>query len=134
MQHLFIPSENGQQVLNGVRGSLRSYADTVKIKSPHPILTDADVAGVELFEPPAPVAPIIPQIATRMKFWLALYQLQGLTKEMVESSLPEDIPTRIVFYEASEISRTDPVFLGMMALLEKTDAEADAVFVLADSL
>lgn len=51
MKHLFIPNKKGTHLKDGVRGNLRSFADTVNITSPHPILTATD--GITLFEQPA---------------------------------------------------------------------------------
>ena len=50
MKHLFIPNEKGTHLKDGVRGDLRSFADTVKIHSPHPVLATTD--GITLFDPP----------------------------------------------------------------------------------
>ena len=52
MQYIFIPSPKGQQVKDGVRGTLKEYADTVKIHSPHPVTSTPPEGVTDYTEPP----------------------------------------------------------------------------------
>lgn len=44
MKYLFIPNSSGTHVrtADSVRGNLRSFADTAKVVSPHPVLNNAN--------------------------------------------------------------------------------------------
>lgn len=58
MRHLFIPSPNGKQLLNGERGTLREIPDAAVISGTRPVLTTQD--GVTDYVPPPPPTPTPP--------------------------------------------------------------------------
>ena len=75
----------------------------------------------------------VPQSITK-KQGRAQLKAEGLLTavEGYIASLPSDDDTRMSYEDAGTWVRTDPSVLGMMALLKKSDADADAFFVAAD--
>ena len=75
----------------------------------------------------------VPQSITK-KQGRAQLKAEGLLTavEGYIASLPADDDTRMAYEDAGVWVRTDPSVLGMMALLKKSDADADAFFVAAD--
>lgn len=75
----------------------------------------------------------VPQSITK-KQGRAQLKAEGLLAavEGYIASLPADDDTRMAYEDAGVWVRTDPSVLGMMALLKKSDADADAFFVAAD--
>lgn len=74
----------------------------------------------------------VPQSITK-KQGRAQLKAEGLLTavEGYIASLPSDDDVRMTYEDAGTWVRTDPSVLGMMALLKKTDADADAFFVAA---
>lgn len=82
--------------------------------------------------PPAP-PPHVPQAVTRGQFILALLQLNLL--DAVETAVAAASRTIQVNYaERVEFNRSHPLIQEMAFALGKTDAEVDALFVLAATL
>jgi hypothetical protein len=78
----------------------------------------------------APAAPLVPAEVTPLQMRRAL-NTSGL-RTVVESAVaaaPQD--ARDAWEFASVIRRDDPILAGMAAALGKTDAEIDALFILA---
>lgn len=75
----------------------------------------------------------VPQVISK-KQGRAQLKAEGLLAavESYIASLPPDDDTRMAYEDSGTWVRTDPNVLGMMALLKKTDADADAFFVAAD--
>ena len=75
----------------------------------------------------------VPQSITK-KQGRAQLKAEGLLTavEGYIASPPADDDTRMAYEDAGVWVRTDPSVLGMMALLKKSDADADAFFVAAD--
>lgn len=72
----------------------------------------------------------VPQVVSRAQFILALLQLDLL--DDVESAIAQaDRATQINYSERLEFERGHPLIETMAAVLGKTDAEIDALFVLA---
>jgi hypothetical protein len=84
----------------------------------------------QFIAPPAPES-IIPQIVTRAQFKLALLSLNLL--DTVESLVAgsADRALQINWAERLEFDRNHPLVLTTAAALGKTDAEIDALFLLA---
>lgn len=75
----------------------------------------------------------VPQIVSRAQFILALLQLDLL--DDVETAIAAaDRATQINYKERLEFDRNFPLIATMGAVLGKTDAEIDALFVLAATL
>ncbi len=87
-------------------------------------------AQIDAAAPPAVNG--VPQSITK-KQGRAQLKAEGLLAavESYIASLPADDDTRMVYEDAGTWVRTDPSVLGMMTLLQKTDADADAFFVAA---
>ena len=83
---------------------------------------------------PVPVPEIqIPQIVSRAQFILALLQID-LLDEVEAAIAAADRATQINYEERLEFERSFPLIATMAAVLGKTDAEVDALFVLAATL
>jgi hypothetical protein len=81
---------------------------------------------------PAPVIPV-PQVVSRAQFILALLQIDLLDE--VEAAIAQaDRATQINYNERLEFERSFPTIATMAAVLGKTDAEIDALFMLAATL
>lgn len=79
-----------------------------------------------------PVIPV-PQVVSRAQFILALLQIDLLDE--VEAAIAQaDRATQINYNERLEFERSFPLIATMAAVLGRTDAEIDAVFVLAATL
>jgi len=77
--------------------------------------------------------PQVPQVVTRAQFILALLQIDLLDE--VEAAIAQaDRATQINYTERLEFERGFPLIATMAAVLGKTDAEIDALFVLAATL
>lgn len=88
--------------------------------------------GEKFFAPPAPTSPV-PQVVSRAQFILALLRLDLL--DDVEAAIATaDRATQINYKERLEFDRGYPLIATMAAVLGKTDAEIDALFVLAATL
>ena len=72
----------------------------------------------------------IPQVVSRAQFILALLQV-GLLDEVEAAIAAADRPTQINYKERLEFERGYPLIATMAAVLGKTDAEIDALFMLA---
>ena len=88
--------------------------------------------GETLTQPPAPPTPI-PQVVSRAKFILALLELD-LLDEVEAAIAAADRATQINYKERLEFDRNYPLIATMAAVMGKTDAEIDALFVLAATL
>ena len=87
----------------------------------------------EIFTPPPAPPPVVPQIVSRAQFILALLQIDLLDE--VEAAIAlADRATQINYQERLEFERGFPLIATMAAVLGKTDAEVDALFVLAATL
>lgn len=75
----------------------------------------------------------IPQVVSRAQFILALLQI-GLLDEVEAAIEQADRATQINYKERLEFERGFPLIATMAAVLGKTDAEIDALFVLAATL
>lgn len=75
----------------------------------------------------------IPQIVSRAQFILALLQLD-LLDEVEAAIAAADRATQINYKERLEFERSYPLIATMAAVLGKTDAEIDGLFVLAATL
>lgn len=99
----------------------------------------ANFTGYEWVDLPyaAPVItePVIqvPQIVSRAQFILALLQID-LLDEVEAAIAAADRATQINYEERLEFERSFPLIATMAAVLGKTDAEVDALFVLAATL
>ena len=77
--------------------------------------------------------PQVPQVVSRAQFILALLQIDLLDE--VEAAIDAaDRATQINYKERLEFDRSFPLIATMAAVLGKTDAEIDALFVLAATL
>lgn len=75
----------------------------------------------------------IPQVVSRAQFILALLAIDLLDE--VEAAIAlADRATQINYAERLEFDRSYPLIATMAAVLGKTDAEIDALFVLAATL
>ncbi len=84
--------------------------------------------------PPEIAAPVIvPQVVSRAQFILALLQI-GLLDEVEAAIALADRAAQINYTERLEFERGFPLIATMAAVLGKTDAEVDALFVLAATL
>ena len=78
-------------------------------------------------------AATVPSVVSRAQFILALLQIDLLDE--VESAIAAaDRATQINYKERLEFERSFPLIATMAAVLGKTDAEVDALFVLAATL
>ena len=75
----------------------------------------------------------IPQVVSRAQFILALLQLD-LLDEVEAAIAAADRATQINYKERLEFERGFPLIATMAAVLGKTDAEIDGLFVLAATL
>ena len=76
---------------------------------------------------------LVPQVVSRAQFILALLQID-LLDEVEAAIAAADRATQINYEERLEFERSFPLIATMAAVLGKTDAEVDALFVLADTL
>ena len=84
--------------------------------------------------PPEIAAPVIvPQVVSRAQFILALLQI-GLLDEVEAAIAQADRAAQINYTERLEFERGFPLIATMAAVLGKSDAEVDALFVLAATL
>ncbi len=81
---------------------------------------------------PAPVI-LVPQVVSRAQFILALLAI-GLLDEVEAAIEQADRAAQINYNERLEFERSFPLIATMAAVLGKTDAEVDALFVLAATL
>lgn len=93
-------------------------------------LTPEEVAF--LSSQPAPATPI-PQIVTRAQFKLALLDLDLLDDVDALVAASTDRALQINWAERLEFERNHPLVIATAAALGKTEAEIDALFVLAAS-
>ena len=75
----------------------------------------------------------VPQVVSRAQFILALLQLD-LLDEVEVAIAAADRATQINYKERLEFERNYPLIATMAAVLGKTDAEIDGLFVLAATL
>lgn len=85
--------------------------------------------GESFTAPPAPL-PSIPKVVSRAQFILALLEI-GLLDEVEAVIEQADRATQINYRERLEFERDFPLISTMAAVLGKTDAEIDALFLLA---
>lgn len=89
------------------------------------------------YQAPAPVITepviLVPQVVSRAQFILALLQID-LLDEVEAAIAAADRATQINYEERLEFERSFPLIATMAAVLGKTDAEVDALFVLAATL
>lgn len=84
--------------------------------------------------PPEIASPVIvPQVVSRAQFILALLQI-GLLDEVEAAIDAADRATQINYKERLEFERGFPLIATMAQVMGKTDAEIDALFVLAATL
>ena len=76
---------------------------------------------------------LVPQVVSRTQFILALLQID-LLDEVEAAIAAADRATQINYEERLEFERSFPLIATMAAVLGKTDAEVDALFVLAATL
>ena len=76
---------------------------------------------------------LVPQVVSRAQFILALLQI-GLLDEVEAAIEAADRAAQINYNERLEFERGFPLIATMAAVLGKTDAEVDALFVLAATL
>ena len=76
---------------------------------------------------------LVPQVVSRAQFILALLQID-LLDEVEAAIAAADRATQINYEERLEFERSFPLIATMAAVLGKTDAEVDALFVLAATL
>ena len=76
---------------------------------------------------------LVPQVVSRAQFILALLQID-LLDEVEAAIAAADRATQINYEERLEFGRSFPLIGSMAAVLGKTDAEVDALFVLAATL
>ena len=76
---------------------------------------------------------LVPQVVSRAQFILALLQID-LLDEVEAAIAAADRATQINYQERLEFERNFPLIATMAAVLGKTDAEVDALFVLAATL
>lgn len=86
-----------------------------------------------VFVPPPEPAPTIPQVVSRAQFILALLQIE-LLDEVEAAIAAADRATQINYRERLEFERGFPLIATMAAVLGKTNAEIDGLFVLAATL
>lgn len=82
---------------------------------------------------PPPIRPAVPQIVTRAQFKLALLDLDLLDDVDALVAASNDRALQINWAERLEFERNHPLVIATAAALGKTDAEIDALFVLAAS-
>lgn len=75
----------------------------------------------------------IPKVVSRAQFILALLQI-GLLDEVEAAIAAADRATQINYKERLEFDRSYPLIATMAQVMGKTDAEIDALFVLAATL
>ena len=76
---------------------------------------------------------LVPQVVSRAQFILALLQIDLLDE--VEAAIEQaDRAAQINYNERLEFERNFPLIATMAAVLGKTDADIDALFVLAATL
>ena len=86
---------------------------------------------VKVDTPPPP--PVVPQVVSRAQFILALLHLDLLDE--VEAAIAQaDRATQVNYKERLEFERNYPLMLTMAAVLGKTEAEIDGLFMLAATL
>lgn len=88
--------------------------------------------GDQFVAPPAPEA-IVPQIVSRAQFKLALLDLGLLDDVDALVAASNDPALQINWADRQEVERNHPLVIATAAALGKTDAEIDALFVLAAS-
>ena len=76
---------------------------------------------------------LVPQVVSRAQFILALLQID-LLDEVEAAIAAADRAAQINYEERLEFERSFPLIATMAAVLGKTDAEVDALFVLAATL
>ena len=76
---------------------------------------------------------LVPQVVSRAQFILALLQID-LLDEVEAAIAAADRAAQINYNERLEFERSFPLIATMAAVLGKTDAEVDALFVLAATL
>lgn len=76
---------------------------------------------------------LVPQVVSRAQFILALLQID-LLDEVEAAIAAADRAAQINYNERLEFERSFPLIATMAAVLGKTDAEIDALFVLAATL
>lgn len=92
------------------------------------VMTEAEIEAVRS-------ANIVPKAITKRQGRAQLKAESLLTPvENYMASLPKDNITRMAYEDASEWRRADPNVIGMMAMLGKKDADADAFFTAAAML
>lgn len=92
--------------------------------------------GLEL-APPIPAAPAVPQAVTMLNARTALYLAGWLApwEDLLAAMTgPEGDLARIKWAAAKTVRRDDPLVLLAIAALNKTAADADALFVSAGAL
>ena len=82
--------------------------------------------------PPPPIRPAVPQIVTRAQFKLALLDIGLLDDVDALVAASNDRALQINWAERLEFERNHPLVIATAALF-KTEAEIDALFVLAAS-
>ncbi len=88
--------------------------------------------GGQFVAPPTAEA-VVPQIVTRAQFKLALLDLGLLDDVDALVAASNDRALQINWAERLEFERNHPLVIATAAALGKTDAEIDALFVLAAS-
>lgn len=88
--------------------------------------------GAQFIAPPVTDA-IVPQIVTRAQFKLALLDLGLLDDVAALVAASNDRALQINWAERLEFERQHPLVIATAAALGKTEAEIDALFVLAAS-
>lgn len=104
MKHIFIPNTKGKQVRGGVRGDLRSYADTVNVQSPH-IIDNTD--GITDY-----VAPPVPTGQQAYDAAASLFNSLPLGKQAMWEPVRKAVADALLvsnFTKAKEILSTVPV-------------------------
>ena len=76
---------------------------------------------------------LVPQVVSRAQFILALLQID-LLDEVEAAIAAADRAAQINYNERLEFERSFPLIATMAAVLGKTDADIDALFVLAATL
>ena len=97
----------------------------------------ADVEPVAYNEEPQPEIVQVPESVTLWQLRAAL-ALQGKEQQVTDAIMGMPEPNKTIAYRAWEYSnnvfKSDPVTKGIQVILQLSDAEVDAIFLLAESL
>lgn len=120
---------------NGQRIEFVTLESVAQFKLANPIW--ADVEPVAYTEEPQPEIVQVPESVTLWQLRAAL-ALQGKEQQVTDAIMGMPEPNKTIAYRAWEYSnnvfKSDPVTKGIQVILQLSDAEVDAIFLLAESL